>query len=88
MPLYDFVCSKCGAVSEELAPSGVDTWACDCGWVKTRRFTPTTRTHVPAHMQASFPGHDDHSRWFHSDETQAKLKSGAYEIVKPDRYGR
>jgi hypothetical protein len=83
MPLYDCVCDHCERGEEQfMLPSQSPEPCSVCGKPMRRLFTAGSSMLIPPHMRASFSPSPDHEKWFHSDETQARIKRGELEPLK------
>lgn len=82
---FDYKC-QCGKAFEVFYAPGYpakDKAECQCGKEAERVFTPTTQMIIPQYMRAQ--SHSETSRydkWFNSESTQKKLKSGDYRIMR------
>lgn len=87
MPLYSFRCKSCGSAVDDFAPVGGPYPACPaCGGVLAKVLSMPL-VHIPEWAKAVNSTYvSNHEKWFKSDETQAKLKSGELEpVAKGDR---
>ena len=68
MPLYRYVCTKCGdGFDAKSAVDERDVMSCACGFQAARVFQPTANISVPGHfrMEAGWhlPDRDDKAAW-------------------------
>lgn len=90
MPIYPYECDRCGnewevliGVTEEKAPKRCP----DCGARKIRKVVAqvgflTTLNPWQTAVFTESPAHQRYQKWFQSEETQKKIRSGEYEFAK------
>jgi putative FmdB family regulatory protein len=77
MPLFDFECDKCKITFEDVTLVTMWEVQCpECGSTEVRKLMGAIRKPPPA-IESS----DRYQKWFHSEDTQAKLRSGEYSIM-------
>lgn len=79
--MFRYRCADCGEFDELATVS--DIVRCPfCEKSAEKIFTPTVNVVIPAYMSAGSSGR--YESFFASESTQAKLKSGEWEIDKSD----
>lgn len=86
MPIYEYRCETCRRLHEVFSPmSERDSIAVTCCPGATMSRVYSVQVMIPECEKATFKPSPKHMKWFHSDDTQKKLKSGELEIYKPSR---